>query len=112
PATVAIDLLLHLGLLERRDQTFSLAVPAVKAWLRLDDSEMFALLLGAVSRRYGRRTAADRHLRSLLARPEYAPGRWYSLEDTIGWMEAQGLSALGERAELKAASTAWLRSLA
>lgn len=112
PAILAIDLLLHLGLLERSQQAYSLAAPSVENWLRLDDSEMFTLLLDAVSRRYGRRTAADRHFRCLIARPEHIPGRWYSLEDTIGWMEAQGLSAPGERDTLAEASIAWLNCLA
>ncbi|AIQ12654.1 helicase-associated domain-containing protein [Paenibacillus durus] len=112
PAILAIDLLLHLGLLERSQQAFSLAVPTVENWLCLDDSEMFTLLLNAVSRRYGRRTAADRHFRCLIARPEYIPGQWYSLKDTIGWMEAQGLSAPGDRASLMKASVAWLNGLA
>ncbi|WP_198023101.1 helicase-associated domain-containing protein, partial [Paenibacillus zanthoxyli] len=112
PAILAMDLLLHLGLLERGQQAYSLAAPSVENWLRLDDSEMFTLLLNAVSRRYGRRTSADRHFRCLIARPAYIPRRWYSLKDTIGWMEAQGLSVPGDRAAFMEASVAWLNSLA
>lgn len=112
PAVLIIDLLLHLGLLVRRDQTFLPEGKAVEMWLGLSESEMSVLLYGAASRRYGRRTAADSHFRCLIYRPEYRPGYWYSLADTIGWMEASGMVLPGERPGLIEASAAWLRCLA
>ncbi|NJJ38980.1 helicase-associated domain-containing protein [Paenibacillus apii] len=112
PAVLIIDLLLHLGLLVRRDQTFLPEGNGVEKWLGLSESEMSVLLHAAASRRYGRRTAADRHFRCLICRPEYRPGHWYSLADTVGWMEATGLALPGERPGLVEVSAAWLRCLA
>ncbi|MFD1775350.1 helicase-associated domain-containing protein [Paenibacillus rhizophilus] len=111
-AVLAIDLLLHMGLLVRRNQVFMPEAQAVQNWLNLNEREMSVLLHGAASRRYGSQTAAERQFRCLILRPEYFPGCWYSLADTIDWMEAQGLAEPGERPGLEGAAAAWLRCLA
>lgn len=112
-----IELMLRLGLLERREQAIRPAEEAVERWLELDEREMAGVVYETLSGLYGADgkaagEAAVRHFRSFIIRPAFIPRQWYRLADVAEWMKSQGLLSESGYSALAEAAFAWLNMLA
>lgn len=108
---VLLDVLLSLGLLDKKTGAYELDERRLASWLRLTVGEAEKQLMTVVMERYGAADAVMQHVRQLLQADGFTDGQWYAWSPVEEWMSQVGLHQMGAGA-LADKAKQWMLALA
>lgn len=92
---VLLDVLLSLGLLDKKTGAYELDERRLASWLRLTAGEAEKQLMIVVMERYGAADTIMEHIRQLLQTDSFTDGQWYAWPPLEKWMSKVGLHQNG-----------------
>lgn len=110
-AALALDLLLHLGLVSRQPDAYRLEPPALAEWLDTPEGVMVWRLYAAAAERYGAPGTAAHHVRCSLLLAGKQNQDWTCMDGLLNWLYEEGLDGGEERERLHKETGQWLRLL-
>ncbi|MNW28378.1 hypothetical protein D3C74_52030 [compost metagenome] len=108
---VLLDVLLSLGLLDKKTGAYELDERRLASWLRLTLGEAQKQLMTVVMERYGAADAVMQHVRQLLQADGFTDGQWYAWSPLETWMSQSGIHHM-EADALTHKAKQWMLALA